>query len=47
MDMLPPVKSPSYRLHIHHIAEESMEVALQNMSAATTHLHNLHGCRAH
>ena len=43
MDMLPLVKTPFYRLHIRRMAEESMEGALQNMRAATAHLHNLHG----
>ena len=28
MDMLPPVKTPSYRLHICRMVEESMEGAL-------------------
>ena len=43
MDMLPTVKTLSYRLHIRRMAEESMEGALQNMGAAAAHLHILHG----
>ena len=42
MDMLPPVRSPSYHDHSQHRAMVSMECASENMLAASAYLHDLH-----
>ena len=43
MDMLPPLSSPAYIEHNHHVADAAMAVALENMCAASAHLHKLQG----
>ena len=42
MDMLPPVTSPSFIQHNQCLAMSSMNVASENMLAASAHLHKLH-----
>ena len=43
MDMLPPLSSPAYIEHNHRVADAVMAVALENMCAASAHLHKLQG----
>ena len=42
MDMVPPVLPLSYQQHNEEIAGHSVKVALDNMLAASAHLHQLH-----
>ena len=43
MKMHPPIHQDPYGVHSKMIADASVEVVLENMLAASIHLHNLHG----
>ena len=43
MDMLPPLGVATYSAHVNRLARVSMDSALENMRAASAHLHKLQG----